>query len=135
MNSPEPNVGDTIEVVLELIKDPGKSRPRMRPIEGFTSTARVEISRKLREMFPLGTLFRAKVTVCQKHYEETGKPKGPIYLRSGRPFGANGEISVMIDTIKNPGIIAQLDLASTDEQSRKYFYIDTLPQAELAANL
>ncbi len=41
----------------------------------------------------------------------------------------------MVDTIKNPGVVAKLDPASTDKQGRTYFYIKSLPQAELAAKM
>jgi hypothetical protein len=38
------------EVILELICEPGISRPRMYPVTDFPKTTRVEVSRKLREI-------------------------------------------------------------------------------------
>ena len=64
MHFSEGNFYDDVE--LELIKDEGISRPRMPPVEGFPVEMRVEVSRQLRELFSLGTRFKANVKVCQK---------------------------------------------------------------------
>lgn len=102
------------DVTLELVKDPGISRPRMMPVGDFPSTTRVEVSRRLREMFPLGTQFKARVKVCQKHARD-GSPIGNPYLR------VCDDIGVLEETIKNPGLVARLDPGGSD--SRKYYYL------------
>ena len=100
------------EVLLELIKDRGVSRPRMKPINKFPEDLRVEVSRQLRKDFPLGTKFEARVKVCQKHVK--GKPSGPPYLKV---YG----IGVIVSSVKDKGIVAKLDPTGAD--GRKYFYI------------
>ena len=105
-------VGDFYsDVLLELIKDHGVSRPRMKPLNMFPKDFRVEVSRQLREEFPLGTKFEARVKVCQKHAK--GKPNGPPYLRVY-------EIGVIVSSIKEKGIVAKLDPTGVD--GRKYYY-------------
>ena len=59
MHFSEGNFYDDVE--LELIKDEGISRPRMRPVGAFPIEMRVEVSRQLRELFPLGTRFKANI--------------------------------------------------------------------------
>lgn len=106
----EGNFYDDVE--LELIKDEGISRPRMRPVGGFSVEMRVEVSRQLRELFPLGTRFKANVKVCQKHLGS--KPNGPPYLRVYK-------IGVVVSSIKDKGLVAKLDPSGAD--GRKYYYI------------
>ena len=102
------------DVVLELVKDHGISRPRMRPVDYpcFPELMRVEVSRQLRELFPLGTRFKSMVKVCQKHHGD--KPHGPPYLKVY-------QIGVIVSSIKDQGLVAKLDPSGTD--GRKYFYI------------
>ena len=100
------------EVLLELIKDHGVSRPRMKPTNKFPEDWRVEVSRQLREEFPLGTRFEARVKVCQKHVR--GTPNGPPYLRVY-------EIGVLVKSIRDTGLVAKLDPSGAD--GRKYYYI------------
>ena len=100
------------EVLLELIKDHGVSRPRMKPITKFPEDLRVEVSRQLREEFPLGTRFEARVKVCQKH--RGSKAHGPPYLRVC-------EIGVVVKSFRDTGLVAKLDPSGAD--GRKYFYI------------
>ena len=45
---------------------------------------RVEFARDLRERYPIGTRFRADVTIGQKHWS-SGVPKGPPYLAARPP--------------------------------------------------
>ena len=73
---------------------------------------RVEVSRQLRELFPLGTRFKANVKVCQKHLGS--KPNGPPYLRVYK-------IGVVVSSIKDKGLVAKLDPSGAD--GRKYYYI------------
>jgi hypothetical protein len=79
-------VGDFYEgVLLESCRDENRSitRPRVRPLEYFPKWMRVEFPRSLREKYPIGTRFRADVTVGQKHWSN-GVEKGPPYL-AARP--------------------------------------------------
>jgi ferredoxin len=78
--------GDFYEgVLLETCRDENRSitRPRVRPLEYFPAWMRVEFPRDLRERYPIGTRFRADVTVGQKHWSN-GIPKGPPYLAARR---------------------------------------------------
>ena len=68
--------------MLETFIDAGISRPRVRPVSGFSLETRVEFPRTLRSKYPLETRFRATVKVCQKHWQGTGQPKGQAYLRA-----------------------------------------------------
>ena len=107
-------LGDECFLVLELIKDSNMTRPRMKPVYGFPESTRVEVSRKIRELFPLGTRFKAKVRLCQKHYPD-GSIKGNPYLR------VQEEIGVIVSSIKDEGLIAKLD--PTGKSGRKYYYV------------
>ena len=99
------------DVLLELIRDCGVSRPRMKPVNQFPADFRVEVSRQLRENFPIGTKFESRVKICQKHVN--GKPNGPPYLRVY-------DIGVIVSSIKEKGIVAKLDPTGVD--GRKYYY-------------
>jgi len=101
------------EVILELICEPGISRPRMKPVTDFPETTRVEVSRKLREIFPLGTQFKTRVKVCQKHALD-GTPLGKPYLNVN-------DIGVIVATIPDKGLVAKLD--PTGVSGRKYYYV------------
>lgn len=85
-------------VVVELISgiDAGITRPRLRPVTEFSPTLRVEFPRSERERFPVGTQFRLRLKVCQKH--QGLKPKGPPYLRA-----CEGTIQVIASSISDPG--------------------------------
>src|ERR1700739_2089861 len=93
------SVGDSYEgVLLETGRDENRSipRPRVRPLEYFPKGMRVEFPRSLREKYPIGTRFRADVTVGQKHWS-SGVPKGPPYL-------AARQLSIVRDTRYRPTI-------------------------------
>ena len=108
-------VGKTFEgVMLETCQDPEVTRPRVCPVSHFSRDIRVEFSRKLREKYPIGTRFRATVKVCQKHWAETGEPKGPPYLR------ATG-IGVIVQSIPDLGLRAKLKPDAKSDRS--YYYI------------
>lgn len=78
-------VGDIFEgMILETCKDASLSRPRVRPLDFFPETMRVEFPRGLREQHPLGSRFRATVQVCQKHNSD-GSVKGVPYLHAKTP--------------------------------------------------
>ena len=107
-------VGQSVDrVVLQLTKDAGVSRPRIFPVSHFPKAMRVEFPRKLREQFPLGTKFQARVKVCQKHNKD-GTPRGAVYLSASK-------IGVIIKSIADRGLVAKLDPSGAD--GRKYFYI------------
>jgi hypothetical protein len=52
-------------VTLEICRGQKVTRPRVRPVDKFSSSVRVEFPRKLRELFPIGTRYMATVKVCQ----------------------------------------------------------------------
>jgi hypothetical protein len=104
-------VGDSYEgVLLETCRDENRSitRPRVRPLEYFPSWMRVEFPRSLREQHPIGTHFRADVTVGQKHWGN-GSEKGPPYLVAKpssivREIGYTPDVRMM--AVKKPGTIS-----------------------------
>jgi len=102
------------DVLLELIRDVGKSRPRMKPLSDFPDGCRVEGSTAVKSSFPLGTHFVARVKVCQKHKPD-GSCIGNPYLR------ISSEIGVLVKTIPDPGLVARLD--PTGVSGRKYYYV------------
>jgi hypothetical protein len=100
--------GDFYEgVLLETCREENRSitRPRVRPLEYFPEWMRVEFPRSLRETHPIGTRFRADVTVGQKHWS-SGMPKGPLYL-AARPLSIVRDISyapeVKLMAVPKPG--------------------------------
>ncbi|MEY9364902.1 cytochrome c553 [Bradyrhizobium yuanmingense] len=103
--------GDFYEgVLLETCRDENRSitRPRVRPLEYFPSWMRVEFPRTLREKYPIGTRFRADVTVGQKHWSN-GIAKGPPYL-AARPSSIVRDTSytpeVKLMAVPKPGTIS-----------------------------
>jgi hypothetical protein len=77
------SIGDQFEAVLvETFRERGISRPRVRALEYFPDWMRVEFPRDLRARHPIGTRFRADVTVKQKHNGSI--PNGPPYLVADR---------------------------------------------------
>jgi hypothetical protein len=101
-------------VTLETCQDSDVTRPRVRPVDTFPDSVRVEFPRAPREDFPIGTRFRATMTVCQKHSDATGLPKGPPYLRAT-------EIGVIVSSIKDKGLRAKLKPGSIS--GRSYYYV------------
>jgi hypothetical protein len=75
------NIGDVFDgIVVETFRDGKVSRPRVRPVgDYFDREMNVEFPRNLREEFPLGSRFRATVTVAQKHNKD-GSLRGSPYL-------------------------------------------------------
>jgi hypothetical protein len=120
------SVGDFYEgVLLETCRDENRSitRPRVRPVEYFPSSMRVEFPRDLREKHPIGTRFRADVTVGQKHWGN-GVEKGPPYLAARpssivREVGNAPEIKIM--PIPKPGTMSgrahDYEVIDADERS------------------
>jgi hypothetical protein len=83
MKDPRKHVGLTFHgVTLELFRDARVTRPRIRPLDTFPTKMLVEFPRALREKNSIGTRFTATVKVCQKHWNHSGKDKGPPYLRA-----------------------------------------------------
>lgn len=108
MECTDVSVGDFYEgVLLETCRDENKSitRARVRPLEYFPRDMRVEFPRHLRERHPIGTRFRADVTVAQKHWS-TGVEKGGPYLVA-KPSSIVREVGYVPDptimAIKKPG--------------------------------
>jgi len=105
------SVGDFYEgVLLETCRDENRSitRPRVRPLEYFPKWMRVEFPRDLREKYPIGTRFRADVTVGQKHWS-SGVPKGPPYL-AARPSSIVRDVNYTpepkVMAVPKPGTIS-----------------------------
>ena len=60
-------IGDRYEgVLLETFNGIKRKRIRVRPLEYFDQSLRVEFPVHLREDNPLGTRFRANIKVCKK---------------------------------------------------------------------
>jgi hypothetical protein len=102
------SIGDFYEgVLLETCRDENRSitRPRVRPLEHFPGSMRVEFPRDLREDHPLNTRFRADVSVAQKHWS-SGAEKGPRYLVA-KPSSIVREASYVPDptimAVRKPG--------------------------------
>lgn len=102
------SIGDQFEgVLLETFRESGISRPRVRPLEYFPDWMRAEFPRDLRERHPIGTRFRADVTVKQKHVGNI--PHGPPYLGADRSSiiretGYKPRPTIM--AVKRPGTIS-----------------------------
>jgi 5-methylcytosine-specific restriction endonuclease McrA len=74
--------GDEFErVVLKTCKGESETRPRVKPIDNFFDSMKVEFPRNLRETYSIGTTFIATVKVCQKHNKD-GSLRGPKYLKA-----------------------------------------------------
>jgi hypothetical protein len=126
----EVSVGDFYEgVLLETCRDENRSitRPRVRPLEYFPKWMRVEFPRDLREKYPIGTRFRADVTVGQKHWSHGGG-KGPPYLVA-RPSSIVREVGytpkIKLMAVRKPGTISgrahDYELIETSETSANIF--------------
>lgn len=112
----EGNVYDN--VMLETCRDQDVSRPRVRPVSHFAPDVRVEFPRALREQFPIGTRFRARVRVAQKHWNHNGRPKGPPYLVAS-------QIGVIVASIPDPGLRAEIKPGSTSGRAYTYIWDDS----------
>lgn len=107
--------GVTLETCTDLSK--GITRPRVRPKDTFPSNMRVEFPRKLRELFPIGTEYKATVKVCQKHNAD-GSPKGEPYLRAS-------DIALIPESIKDEGLIAKVRAGSVSGLAYEYVWEST----------
>ena len=101
-------------VELETCTDVGISRPRVKSITIFPATMRVEFPRRLRELFPLGTRFKATVKVCRKTVD--GKDHGPPYLKAY-------DIAVIAASVPDEGLMAQVRKGSISGLSYEYHWI------------
>ena len=101
-------------IELETCPDPGMSRPRVKSITVFPTAMRVEFPRQLREMFPLGTRFKATVKVCQKTVD--GGPNGPPYLKAY-------DIAVIAASVPDEGLMARVRKGSISGLSYEYHWI------------
>ena len=110
----EEKIGQFLEnVELETVRGDNVSRPRVRPVPGSGLNLHVEFSRKLRDMFPIGTRFRATVKVCQK--TDNGKAKGPPYLRAY-------DVAIVPESVKDEGLMAQVRDGSVSGLSYEYVW-------------
>ncbi|MFT4734104.1 MAG: hypothetical protein ACI9K1_001059 [Arcticibacterium sp.] len=113
-------VGESLRgVLLETCTDLNKSisRPRVRPKDTFPADMRVEFPRKLRELFPIGTEYRATVKVCQKHNAD-GSEKGEPYLRAS-------DIALIPKSIKDEGLVAKVQAGSISGLAYEYIHEKT----------
>ena len=92
----------------------GISRPRVKPIDSFDESVRVEFPRNLRELFPIGTEFKATVKVCQKHNKD-GRARGAPYLKAY-------DVSVIVSSVSNEGLIAKVKAGSVSGLAYEYKY-------------
>ena len=102
------------DVELESCTDYGTTRPRIRAVTMFPSSTRVEFPRKLREMFPIGTRFKATVKVCQKTVD--GVPNGPPYLKAY-------DIAVIAASVPDEGLMATVRKGSISGLSYEYRWL------------
>jgi len=109
------NIGEYVkEVKLEIIKEEKKgiSRPRVRPVDSFDASIRVEFPRKIREQFPIGTQYLATVKVCQKHNAD-GTPRGAPYLRASN-------IELIPKSVPDTGLVAKVKACSISGLAYRY---------------
>jgi len=112
------NIGKYFKgVTLETCCEPGISRPRVKPVDHFLESARVEFPRKLRELFPIGTQYMATVKVCQKHNAD-GSLKGEPYLRASN-------IGLIPESVPDEGLIAQVKAGSISGLAYEYHWEET----------
>lgn len=98
-------------VVLETCRDNSISRPRVKPVSEFHPETRVEFPRKLREIFPIGTRFKATVKVCQKTLN--GQDKGAPYLKAY-------DVAVIASSVPDEGLLARVRDGSISGLAYKY---------------
>ena len=79
---------------------------------------RVEFPRRLREVFPIGTQFMATVKVCQKTNTD-GSLRGREYLKAS-------DISIILDSVKDQGLIAKVKESSISGLTYEYIWKDKI---------
>lgn len=115
MNDIDSLIGESFRgVVLETCRDKKVTRPRVKTVDQFPSETRVEFPRTLRDLFPIGTRYKATVKVCQKHNKDGSKRGGP-YLNAT-------EISIIPESIPDAGLIAQVKRGSISGLAYKYIW-------------
>ena len=109
----EDYVGEYFQnVTLETcVEKSGISRPRVKPIDHFDQSVRIEFPRKLRELFPIGTRYRATVKVCQK--TDRNGIKAKPYLRAS-------DIILIADSVPDKGLVAKIKAGTIS--GRAYIY-------------
>lgn len=111
-------VGQSVKgITLETCRDKKVTRPRVRPTEQFPEDMRVEFPRKLRELFPIGTQYKATVKICQKHNAD-GSKKGDPYLRAT-------DIALIPESVPDEGLVAQVKKGSISGLAYKYVWDET----------
>lgn len=105
--------GITLKTHVDDAKS-GISRPRVKPVDAFDESIRVEFSRNLREMFPIGTEFKATVKACQKHNRD-GSARGAPYLKAY-------DVSVIAKSVSDKGLIAKVKAGSVSGLAYEYKY-------------
>lgn len=101
------------DVELETCLDKTVSRPRVRPVDKFPDDMRIEFPRALRDMFPIGTRFRATVKVCQKTMGN--KPHGPPYLKAY-------DIALVAASVPDQGLVGRVRKGSISGLAYEYHW-------------
>jgi hypothetical protein len=101
------------DVELETCLDDEVSRPRVRPVNKFPKDMRTEFPRALRDMFPIGTRFRATVKVCQKTMG--GKAHGPPYLKAY-------DIALIPASVPDQGLVGRVRKGSINGLTYDYHW-------------
>jgi hypothetical protein len=115
INDPSDAIGQFFGgIELELCVDPGVSRPRIKPVTIFSESTRVEFPRQLREIFPIGTRFKATVKVCQKSMDS--ERHGPPYLKAY-------DIAVIAPSIPEEGLLALVRKGSISGLAYDYRWV------------
>ena len=99
------------DIELETCTDASVSRPRVMPIMVFPPKTRVEFPRRLREMFPIGTRFKATVKVCQKTIDRN--PHESPYLKAY-------DIAVVPESVPDEGLLARVREGSVSGLAYEY---------------
>ena len=108
-------IGESFKgVVLETCRDKKVTRPRVRAVEQFSEDTRVEFPRKFRELFPIGTQYKATVKVCQKHNADGS--------RRGQPYLNATEIALIPDSVPDEGLVAQVRAGSVSGLAYTYVW-------------
>ena len=71
----------------------------------------------MRELFPIGTRYKATVKVCQKK-DAKGKP-------TGRPYLSASEVALLPESVPDAGLIAQVKAGSISGLAYRYVWEDT----------
>ena len=101
-------------VRLETCREKKVTRPRVRAAEQFPEDTLVKFPRKLRELFPIGTQYKATVKVCQKHNADGSK--------RGKPYLDATDVALIPESVPDEGLVAQVKEGSISGLAYKYVW-------------